>query len=605
MKIFRSRMICILLAVAMLVTAIAGVSDSVFPTADAATFFTPASGSFYEAKGTTLEQGTEVWKLAAAQTQPDVAEKLYNVLFNAQYRVTDFGGSMWCNSNKDSYITKVTDSVLGTVSWNWSCKGCFSYAMFVSQYTRNSNGRDNIYKLSQNSATDLKNFLASYADPGEHLHFYYSGSSYGEHSVVYLAGTEDGFYYLSENGDSLDIRLYYSSYTYFASILKKYSNEYMRVYSTNTGKDTPTDPGSIVVPSNPSGPSDSSDYSKISQVIFNGHTYTFYTGAKDYAEAAAYAQKSGGYLATITSAEEQAAVNTLLARAPVPFAWIGLTAKNGEYAWVTDEKLLYRNNYDDNTTGSNGFVFTDRLSSGTLNGKWDTCGTSYTIGGATYNADSFGFIAEVGEPFPTQVVKVSEVLVGLDQYTVFDAGLTYAEAQEFCKSQGGHLVTIGSADELATILNMQKSANTDYILGATMQANKQWAWIDGTPVMADIPLPETTRGNHLTITTGADGTANWSVVDDKELGGFICEVNLKQCYIGDVDMDGAITAGDAREALRYSVGLTNNPNVAMLGNVDMTDMNVNAGDARILLRASVDLEDWHSWEKILIIPESY
>ncbi len=596
MKNFKSRIVCILLAAAMLVSAIAGVAGSVFPTASAATFFTPSKGSFYEAKGTTIEQGTAVWELLAAQTQADVADKMYDIIFRAQYCVTDFGGDLWCNPNTAGQIRSVTDSVLGTVNWGWGGSGCFSYSMFVSYYARGSIGRNNIYKLTTTGvANDLKNFLASYADPGEHLHFYYSGSSYGEHSVVYLAGTEDGFYYLSENGNSLDIRLYYSSYEYFAGILKMSSGESIRIYSTNAGKDTPRDPGSIVVPFTPS---------KVSQIEFNGHRYTFYTGADSYEKAAEFAEDMGGYLATVTSAEEQAVVNSLMTGAPVPFVWIGLTAKDGNYAWVTGEKLLYRNDYDNNTTGPNGFLFTDKLSSGTLNGKWDTCGTEYSIGGKTYGSDSFGFIVETGAAFPTPVIKISEVMVGLNQYTVFDAGLNYKEAQEFCESLGGHLVTIGSTEELATILNLKKSAGAEYMLGATMQADGKWTWLDGSPVAIET-LPAASKGEHLVISMSTDGTANWSIANDKELTGFICEINLQEYYMGDVDMDGKITAGDAREVLRYSVGLSKDVNVEMLGNVDMTDMAVNAGDARILLRASVDLEDWKKWEKVLIIPEAY
>lgn len=593
MKNIRSRILCILLAAAMLVPAIAGIANSVFPTAKASTFFTPANGSFFEAKGTTLEQGLEVYKLSAAQTQPSIAEKVYDILFRAQYCVTDFGGDLWCNSNYNSRISSVTDAVLGYVNWGWGGTGCFSYSMFVSQYTRGGIGRNNIQPLpSIPTGAELKNFLAAYADPGEHIHFYYSGSSYGEHSVIYLAGTEEGFYYLSENGNSLDIRLYYSSYDYFASILRMSGGESIRIYSTNTGKDTPTDPGSIVIPFTPA---------KVAQIMFNGHNYTFFTGADSYEKAAAYAADMGGYLATVTSAEEQAVVNSLMSKASVPFAWIGLTAKDGVYAWVTGEKLLYRNDYDNNTTGSNGFIFTDKLSSGTLNGKWDTCSTEYTIAGTTYGSDSFGFIVEIGTAFPTPIIKISEVMSGLNQYTVFDAGLNYKEAQEFCESIGGHLVTIGSADELATVLKLTKSTSTEYLLGATMQSNSTWAWSDGTAMRSDIAqtLPAASNGEHLVIVTDAENNPYWSIASDTELTGFICEINLSEFYLGDVDMDGSITTADAREVLRYCVGLSNNINIGILGNVD-GDVTVNTTDARLLLRAAVDLEDWKKWEKVII-----
>ena len=133
MKNFKSRIVCILLAAAMLVSAIAGVAGSVFPTASAATFFTPSKGSFYEAKGTTIEQGTAVWELLAAQTQADVADKMYDIIFRAQYCVTDFGGDLWCNPNTAGQIKSVTDSVLGTVNWGWGGSGWLACCFLVMQ----------------------------------------------------------------------------------------------------------------------------------------------------------------------------------------------------------------------------------------------------------------------------------------------------------------------------------------------------------------------------------------------------------------------------------------------------------------------------------------
>ncbi len=60
--------------------------------------------------------------------------------------------------------------------------------------------------------------------------------------------------------------------------------------------------------------------------------------------------------------------------------------------------------------------------------------------------------------------------------------------------------------------------------------------------------------------------------------------------MGDVDFDGRLTAGDAREILRASVELTTlTPAQAALADVD-GDGVTGAGDARLVLRASVDLE---------------
>ncbi|MBE6812246.1 MAG: hypothetical protein E7523_05130 [Ruminococcaceae bacterium] len=60
--------------------------------------------------------------------------------------------------------------------------------------------------------------------------------------------------------------------------------------------------------------------------------------------------------------------------------------------------------------------------------------------------------------------------------------------------------------------------------------------------------------------------------------------------MGDIDADGAITAGDARIALRASVGLeTLDARQLLVGDVD-ADGAITAGDARLILRCSVGLE---------------
>ena len=60
--------------------------------------------------------------------------------------------------------------------------------------------------------------------------------------------------------------------------------------------------------------------------------------------------------------------------------------------------------------------------------------------------------------------------------------------------------------------------------------------------------------------------------------------------LGDVDESGTVTAGDARIVLRASVGLEQiTPVLKSRGDINK-DGNINADDARMILRASVGLE---------------
>ena len=61
-------------------------------------------------------------------------------------------------------------------------------------------------------------------------------------------------------------------------------------------------------------------------------------------------------------------------------------------------------------------------------------------------------------------------------------------------------------------------------------------------------------------------------------------------YLGDVDLDGNITAGDARLALRYVVDLEHLPDEALLYVDFDANGSVTASDARMILRVCVELE---------------
>lgn len=60
---------------------------------------------------------------------------------------------------------------------------------------------------------------------------------------------------------------------------------------------------------------------------------------------------------------------------------------------------------------------------------------------------------------------------------------------------------------------------------------------------------------------------------------------------GDITGDGAITAGDARQALRASVGLTTLSGMTLFAGDANRDGEITAADARLILRASVGLEN--------------
>jgi hypothetical protein len=65
----------------------------------------------------------------------------------------------------------------------------------------------------------------------------------------------------------------------------------------------------------------------------------------------------------------------------------------------------------------------------------------------------------------------------------FDKSMTWSEANEFCESQGGHLVTINSEGEQRFIENLiARGSKNFYWLGGDAGQNRQFRWVTGEPM---------------------------------------------------------------------------------------------------------------------------
>ncbi len=102
----------------------------------------------------------------------------------------------------------------GTYSQVVSATGCYAYCKFVSQVMYGTAGTrlDLNEKAGKITGDGLKAFLQDYAQAGEHIRVD------GKHSVTFVSGTEDGFYYMDYAGDQNPrIWLRYSTYSNFAA----------------------------------------------------------------------------------------------------------------------------------------------------------------------------------------------------------------------------------------------------------------------------------------------------------------------------------------------------------------------------------------------------
>lgn len=106
----------------------------------------------------------------------------------------------------------------------------------------------------------------------------------------------------------------------------------------------------------------------------NGHCYEFVPGSLPWASAESDCVAWGGHLVSISSADEQAFVSTIVDdevsdAAMPPGAWIGLgkASASAPYAWTDGEPLSFTNWATGSPTGKECvFMYTDKLGN-----RWD------------------------------------------------------------------------------------------------------------------------------------------------------------------------------------------------------------------------------------------
>lgn len=168
----------------------------------------------------------------------EIEGKLYNLLFNAQYRPNVFGGdnSRYPTQNEGEHTDRLFDSNLKkTMIFKTSdggkrtCAGCMHYANSAMVYLYGKPEKSNIIgwiemrtnyldkKNGIKNAENVKKYLER-AVPGSHIRFEYSVGS--AHSVVFL-GKDDlnkGFYYISFLGGGSHPTTMYVGYTTYEKI---------------------------------------------------------------------------------------------------------------------------------------------------------------------------------------------------------------------------------------------------------------------------------------------------------------------------------------------------------------------------------------------------
>ena len=130
----------------------------------------------------------------------------------------------------------------------------------------------------------------------------------------------------------------------------------------------------------------------------------------------------------------------------------------------------------------------------------------------------------------TPMAAEAHILDGAQEYNGhyyknFEFPLSWDQAEQFCKSVGGHLATIESSDELSVVNEtMNTGGQVTYWLGGYKDAKGFWLWITGS-IITNSNWSSHSPGSSKKATRmrAFPGSGQW--VDDngsKELS-FICE----------------------------------------------------------------------------------
>ncbi len=214
----------------------------------------------------------------------------------------------------------------------------------------------------------------------------------------------------------------------------------------------------------------------------NEHRYRRFELGMTWDEADAYCKAQGGHLATVTSAEEQAVIEGLLESGSKNHYWLGGQLSSRKLTWITGETVEYTHwagGQPDNYFGDEDSLVISREPVGSIIKPFDwhdlnRSGESDNSFRDLFGTDNIGFVCE-WESIEQETQKEH-------RYHLFDLGMTWDEADAYCRAQGGHLATVTSAEEQTVIDGLLESGSKNhYWLGGQL-SDRELTWITGETV---------------------------------------------------------------------------------------------------------------------------
>lgn len=293
-------------------------------------------------------------------------------------------------------------------------------------------------------------------------------------------------------------------------------------------------------------------YQEVQESLFQNHRYELVDEGMTWTEAKAYAESKGGYLAVITSAEEEAFLESLVKTGSKYQYWLGGYRSGANWSWVNGETFSYTN-WDsiepNDYQGNESFLQIYRLKNPAVSGskalRWNDINNQNTIKGE----ESFFSLSKVGLVIEYDPVAnssqwantelqeayekglIPDVLLGKDMTGTITRGEFAAVAVKLYEALSGNRMIIAMNAPFTDITN---SAERLYILKAY-----NYDIVNGTSATTYSPNDLLTREQMATMLTrvykkfqwpnytiGTDGkypldfSVSRKFADDKQISGY-------------------------------------------------------------------------------------
>ena len=255
-------------------------------------------------------------------------------------------------------------------------------------------------------------------------------------------------------------------------------------------------------------------YEDVQDSLFDDHRYEVVDEGMTWQQAKAYAESKGGYLAVITSAQEQAFVEKLISDGTKKQYWLGGYSTGSAFAWVNGETFSYTNwdkGEPNDFRGNESYVQIYRAKNPAVSGsqayRWNDINNENTIRGEEnfFSLSNVGMVIEydpianssdwadleLQEAFENDLIP--DVLMGKDMTGTITRAEFAAVAVKLYEALSGNRMIIGMDVPFTDISN---SAERLYILKAY-----NYNIVNGTSATTYSPNDLLTREQMATMLT--------------------------------------------------------------------------------------------------------